>query len=275
MKLRKDKTNTAIYEAMMETLKHHYVLGTTDSYDIFHMEPHQKGFYMDFMAVERMLTRFFTTQLNMRIPQIIDEYGEAKGAEIRERLIKLLYCKGIVYRKKKCKHHCHHPLCPICHYHKHLRTIRDLKPYLKADRNRLHLLWEHVGFDYHQIHAAFEALERKAMKVTKKLSPHVAQWSRQSLLRYDEESGKFMPGYVVLAISSKTDAEDMDRLLEQLGKQGVQSKTVTACMANMVPLVKHLLCYDPLVLKHAGNQALIDWEDRTPGFRYWAKVAHR
>ncbi len=272
MKIRKDKTNTAVYNAMKKAQKNPYVFSVINSLDS-HLETHRKGFDLDYLKTEHQLNLFFTHMWKSRIPQLKDKFGDAKAKEMIERLMKLFYCKGLALNQRH-SHQCHHPLCPLCYHRKHYRTLYDLKPYLKSD-NRLSVLRLSEAADYDQLHMVMDALETRAKKITTALSPNVEQWSRQAHLYYDEEQRCFIASAVIAAIHKETKEEAIKGIVADYEEYRVESRSIGANMGNMENLICSILAYDPLVVKYAGSKGFGDWDLNSPYFKYRAKHAHK
>jgi hypothetical protein len=272
MKLRKDKTNTAVYEAMRQTLKHPFVSDRLDLLDIPFLKQHRKGFDLEYMSAEHRLDTFLTATWAHMIPQLKDKFGTEEAESITKRMWKLFHCKGLVYNKKKA-YQCHHPLCPLCFHRKHYRTINDLKPYLKED-NQLHIVRLSERVYSSQIDMAMEALEGRAKKLTASLPPHVQQWIRQSHLSYYQDD-VYVASCVILVVCKRTKEDTLDPIYTKHEDAGLSRKSVEASMKYMSPILKEYLYYDPSLLKHGGSRGIVAWEKKAPGFKYRVKHAHR
>ena len=273
MKIRKDKINTAVYNAMKKAQKNPYVFSVINPISI-HLETHRKGFDLDYLKTEHQLNLFFTHMWKSRIPQLKDKFGDAKAKEMIERLMKLFYCKGLALNQKH-SHQCHHPLCPLCYHRKHYRTLNDLKPYLRKE-NALYVLYFSEAAGYDQVHMVMDALETRAKKITTALSPSVEQWSRQAHLYYNEEQRCFIASAVIVAIYKKTKEEAVKEIVAGYENYGIKSNSGReASMGNMEVLLCDVLSYDPLVVKYAGSKGFGDWDLKPPYFKYRAKHAHK
>lgn len=270
MKFRKDKTNTAIYEAMKLTLKHKYVFNTLNPKS-HHLTTHRSGSDMDYLKAEQQLDTFFVCDLGLRLIQLKDKFPIDEVPAIQKRLTRLFYCRGLMYNKKNA-YQCHHPLCPLCFHRKHYRMIGDLKPYL-SEQNKLRTLGLSVSVPLDQIDMAMESLEVRSRKITASLSPHVLQWSRQPHLAYDEESEQYTASSIIVMIHKKSDTE-IDEVCSEFADLITSNSGGRAIMENMNVLLQEILYYDPNLLKHTGSRGLVKWDQKPLGFKYRAKSTH-
>ncbi|MDF7826721.1 hypothetical protein P4B35_22015 [Pontiellaceae bacterium B12227] len=275
-KIRKDKTNAAVYEAMKKTLNHPQTQKILDMSDVGWLETHRDGFDMEYMSLEHRLNQFFITTWATMVTQLEEKFGTEQAIEIRERLKKVFSCKGLVYNSKNA-YPCHHPLCPLCHHRKHYRTIKDLKSYLK-EGNSLHVLALTEPAPMEKINMTFGDLEARAKRFTKAINKHVEQWIRIPHLSYDEEAGIFNVSCVLLIVVKSSKVQPIMVPIYTTYEQEVELQpraNPKASLDSMPEVLCDHLYYDPLVLKYGGSRAMELWDRKTPGFRYRAKVAHR
>ena len=275
MRLRKDKTNTAVYEAMKQTLRHQQVQKILDMDDARYLNIPRKGFDIDYMNVEHRLNQYFTSICKAMIEQSEEKFGKEEAVKIKKRMKKFFGCRGLAYNKKH-SHQCHHPFCPLCYHRKHYRTIGDLKPYLKP-RNKLKIIILSETVLRDQIDMAMESLEVRSKKITKSLSPHVEQWIRQPHLvcLEEEDTIHYIVRSVIVMIHRASREEEVSAVCAGFQNWDMKIFTKDAAMNLMSPLLCKSLFYDPLLLKHAGSWGIERWDRMLYGFRYRAKHAHR
>lgn len=274
-KLRKDKTNFAVYQTMKQAANHPYVNKLLDTVDAVWLNPHRKGYDMDYMSIEHRLNQFFTSSWSGRVRQLEEKFGEERAREIEQRLKKVFSCKGLVYNRKN-QYQCHHPSCPLCYHRKLYKVIKDLKPYLSKERVIQVLSLTHLS-DRDTVGFVYDGLETRAKRLIREVSPFTEQWIRIPHIAYSEEMECFILTCLIIIIpvnrKRQSDLKPIYKKYEE--KIGLQGRAkLDALMDSMPELLKKFLYYDPLVLRHGGSWAMEEWDRKTPWFRYRAKHAH-
>jgi hypothetical protein len=274
MKIRKDKINTAVYEAMRKAQNHPQIQKLLNQCEVGRPETHCDDFDMEYMSQEHRLHQYFITTWAAMIPQLKEKFGPEEAIEINERLKKVFCCRGLVYNTKN-SFQCHHPLCPMCHHRKHYRTIKDLKPYLDEKTNDLYVIRESEFVPFDQIPMAMLVLEQRAKKITKAMSSLTEQWILLPRIRIDKQTKTYEASFVILAVGKKANTVDIMKAFGRHTPVEPCNTRFKAILDNIRPLTANTFGYDPLLLKHGGIQAMELWDRQAPGFRYRTKVAHR